>query len=206
LKITEVSKAFYNSNPELHNRGISWENFKARFLHRFRDVRSGQYHFMQLQRARQKKDETPQQFLDRCRSLAMKTDPKVEDRLLQKFHYDQAQQVLLSTFIAGLSGNPEQQVRFQLPVTTRSSTSDCNYSVSGRSTGEKKFDIFSNSETHKKKFEANLVRPGTPLEDQSMDRLLILAQIRCMQAGSSVSKTHAQLTLATKGNCSALSV
>jgi hypothetical protein len=27
-----------------------------------------------------------------------------------------------------------------------------------------------------------------------------------MQAGSSVSKTHAQLTLATKGNCSALSV
>jgi hypothetical protein len=30
LKITEVSLAFYNSNPELHNAGISWENFKAK--------------------------------------------------------------------------------------------------------------------------------------------------------------------------------
>jgi hypothetical protein len=44
---------------------------------------------MQLQIARQKKDETPQEFLDRCRSLAMKTVPKVEDPLLKKFHYDQ---------------------------------------------------------------------------------------------------------------------
>jgi hypothetical protein len=163
LKITEVAKAFYSSNPELHNRGISWENFKARFLYRFRDVRSDQYHFMLLQRARQKKDETPQEFLDHCCSPAMKTVPKFEDRLLQKFHYDQAQQVLLSAFIARLSGTPQKK-------------------------------------------EANLVRPGTPLEDQSMDRLLVLAQIRCMQAGSSVSRTHARLTLAVKGNCSALSV
>jgi hypothetical protein len=67
---------------------------------------------MQLQTARQQKDETPREFLDRCRSLAVKTVPKVEDPLLQKFHYDQAVRVLLSTFIAGLSGNPGRQVRF----------------------------------------------------------------------------------------------
>jgi len=106
LKLTEIAKAFYSSNPELNSADISWENFKAKFLHRFRDVRGDQYHFMQLQTAKQQKDETPREFLDRCRSLAMKTVLKVEDPLLQKFHYDQAQRMLLSTFIAGLFGNP----------------------------------------------------------------------------------------------------
>jgi hypothetical protein len=67
---------------------------------------------MQIQTARQKKDETPQEFLDLCRSLVMKTVPKVEDPLLQKFHYDQAQRMLLSTFIAGLSGNPEKRLDY----------------------------------------------------------------------------------------------
>jgi hypothetical protein len=116
LKITDVAKAFYNSNPELHNTDISWKNFKVKFLHRFREVKSVQYHFMQLQTAKQKKEETPREFLDRCRSLAMKTVPKVEDLVLQKFHYDQAQWMLLSTFITGLSGNPGQQVRYQMPA------------------------------------------------------------------------------------------
>jgi hypothetical protein len=86
-------------------------------MHRFRGVRSDQYHFTQLQRARQRKDESPQDFLDRCHSLAMKTVPKVEDPQHQKFHYDQAERMLLSTFIAGLAGNPGQQVKFQMPPT-----------------------------------------------------------------------------------------
>ena len=46
---------------------------------------------MQLQTAKQQKHESPREFLDRCRSLAMNTVPKVEDPLLQKFHYDQVQ-------------------------------------------------------------------------------------------------------------------
>jgi len=37
---------------------------------------------MQLQTAKQQKDETPREFLDRCRSLAMKTVPKRELSLL----------------------------------------------------------------------------------------------------------------------------
>jgi hypothetical protein len=47
----------------------------------------------------------------------MKTVPKVEDPLLQKFHYDQAQRMLLSSFTAGLGGNSGQQVRFKMPST-----------------------------------------------------------------------------------------
>jgi hypothetical protein len=37
--------------------------------------------------------------------------------LLQKCHYDQAQRLLLSSFIAGVSENPGQEVRFQMPAT-----------------------------------------------------------------------------------------
>jgi hypothetical protein len=77
LKTTDVAKAFYRSNPELHNTDIPLENFTLKFLHRFRDVRSDQHHFMQLQTARQKKEENPREFLDRYLSLGIKTVPKV---------------------------------------------------------------------------------------------------------------------------------
>ena len=93
LKLTEVAKVFYSSNPELHSASISWEKFKAKFLHIFWDVKTDQYRFMQPQTDEQQKDETPREFLDRCRSLAMKTFPKVDDPLLQKFHYDQAERM-----------------------------------------------------------------------------------------------------------------
>lgn len=117
LKLTEVAKAFYNSTLELHAQDITWENFKGNFFHRFRDVRTDQYHFIKLQSARQKPDETPQEFADRCRSLALKTVPTVENPELRKFHLQQAERMLLSTFIAGLTGNAGQQVRFKLPQT-----------------------------------------------------------------------------------------
>jgi len=121
LKLTGVEKLFYSNNPELHSASISLENFKAKFLHRFRDVKSDHYRFKQLQTDKQRKNETPREFLDRCRSLARKTVPKVEDPFLQKFHYDQSERMLLSTFIAVLSGNPGRQVRFQMPATAEMS-------------------------------------------------------------------------------------
>jgi len=55
-KITAIAKAFYSSNLGIHATDISWENFKAKFLYRFSDVRSDQYHLMQLQTARKKKE------------------------------------------------------------------------------------------------------------------------------------------------------
>jgi hypothetical protein len=85
LKLTEAARAFYSSNQELRSMTISWDDFKAKFLHRFRGVRSDQYQFTQLQRARQRKDESPQDFLDRCRLLAMKTVPKVEEHSSKNF-------------------------------------------------------------------------------------------------------------------------
>jgi len=43
LKLTEIAKAFYSSNSELHSTSISWENFKVKFLH------SPSNSFLQLQ-------------------------------------------------------------------------------------------------------------------------------------------------------------
>jgi len=69
-KLTDAARAFYSATPELRDPAITWQDFNARFLSRFRDVRTIQYHFRQLYIARQRKGETAQEFLDRCRLLA----------------------------------------------------------------------------------------------------------------------------------------
>jgi len=42
LKLTDAARAFYRAIPELRDPTISWQDFKVRFLQRFRDVRSVQ--------------------------------------------------------------------------------------------------------------------------------------------------------------------
>jgi hypothetical protein len=117
LKLTEVAEAFYCSLVELQSADITWQDFKTKCLHRFRDVRPPHFHYLQLQSARQGKDETPQDFAAWLRSLALRTVPKVDDPLLQAFHYEQAERMILSTFIAGLLGNRGQQVLFRMART-----------------------------------------------------------------------------------------
>ena len=48
LKLTDAARAFYSATLELRNPNTTWQDFKSRFLQRFRDVRSAQYHFGQL--------------------------------------------------------------------------------------------------------------------------------------------------------------
>jgi hypothetical protein len=48
----------------------------------FRDVHTVQFHFIKLQTVRQKKNETTQEFGDRCRSSAQKTVTKIKDPTL----------------------------------------------------------------------------------------------------------------------------
>ena len=115
LKVTDNARSFYNVNLELHDEKITWTAFKAAFQKRFRDVRTDQFHFTQLQMAKQRKDESPQEFADRCRMLAMKTVPKVEDPVVQKIHYDQADRMLLASFISGLTGAAGTQTRYEMP-------------------------------------------------------------------------------------------
>jgi hypothetical protein len=60
--------------------------------------------------------------------------------------------------------------------------------------------FFSNFRTHKKS-RGKHGQPWKIFEDQSTDRLLVLAPTRRMQAGSSVSKTQARITLAANKKC-----
>lgn len=117
LKLTDAARAFYSATPELRDPNTTWPDFKLRFLQRFRDVRSTQYHFGQLYMARQKKTETAQEFLDRCRLLARRTVPCTTDPLLQQAYNQQAEQLLLSAFTKGLGGTAGRQVRFGAPAT-----------------------------------------------------------------------------------------
>ena len=64
--------------------------------------------------ARQGKDETAQEFADRCRSLAQRTLPQVEDPALQKLYCEQAGRMLLASFKSGLTGTPGRQVRYAI--------------------------------------------------------------------------------------------
>jgi hypothetical protein len=94
-----LPKLFTNTNLELRANYITWENFKQRNLLRFRDVRNDQHHFIILETARQKPDESPQEFVDRCRSFVLKTVPNVDNSELQKLHLQQEERMLLSILL-----------------------------------------------------------------------------------------------------------
>jgi cytochrome c5 len=64
---------------------------------------------------RNKKDKSPQEFADRCKSLAYKTVPKVEDAAKQKWHYKQGKRMLLASFTSGLVGQPGKFTSLNLP-------------------------------------------------------------------------------------------
>ena len=67
--------------------------------------------------ARQKQGESPQDFADRCRSLAQKTIPRVEDPVTQRINYEQAERMLVASFSSGLLNTVGRQVRYALPKT-----------------------------------------------------------------------------------------
>ena len=102
LKLTNAARAVYSATPELRDLNTTWQDFEARFLQMLRDVRSVQYHFGQLYMARQRKEETAQDFLDRCRLLVKRTAPCATDPVLQQAYNEQAEQMLLSAFQKGL--------------------------------------------------------------------------------------------------------
>jgi hypothetical protein len=117
---------------------------------------------MQLQSAKQKKEASPQDFLDRCSSLAMKTVPKVEEPSLQKFHYDQAERMLPTTFRAGLSGNSGRQVRFQMPATVDQALQIAVTVYEAEAEEKRNFAFFSNSDNQSKR-KSNFCQPRKTL-------------------------------------------
>jgi hypothetical protein len=117
LKLTDTAGEFYDSNPDFRQAGITWQELKTRFLQRFRDVRTDQYHYSELHKARQKKKETPQEFYDRVRILARRTVPCTTEPLLQRSYGEEAESRLLAAFTNGLTGTPGRQTRYAVPTT-----------------------------------------------------------------------------------------
>jgi len=70
---------------------------------------------MQLQTARKKQNESPQQFADRCLALSQKIMCKTSDPVAQHIHRENTERMLLASFVAGLPGPPGKQVRYASP-------------------------------------------------------------------------------------------
>lgn len=117
LRLTDNARDFYRATPELKDPAITWAAFKEHFLKRFRDVRTDQYHFTQLQQARQRKNESPSEFLDRCKILARRTVPCVTDAAMRRAYSQQADRMLLAAYTAGLTGQAGREVRLRAPAT-----------------------------------------------------------------------------------------
>jgi len=70
---------------------------------------------MKLQTARQARNENPQNFIDRCQTLAEKITCKVDDPIAQRVHNENAERMLLASFVAGNSGEPGRPTRIANP-------------------------------------------------------------------------------------------
>ena len=66
---------------------------------------------MKLQTARQARNEEPQDFADRCQTLAQKITCKVSDPQTQLIHRKVTERMLLASFINGLGGDGGKQTK-----------------------------------------------------------------------------------------------
>jgi hypothetical protein len=123
VRLTEHDRTFCNTNAEIHTEDITWQRFKDIFADRFKDVKTDQYHFNRLQSARQLKNESPQDFADRCRALSQWIMCKANDPVERSIHRANAERMSLASFVAGLTGLAGQHVRIRNPQDMRQALS-----------------------------------------------------------------------------------
>jgi hypothetical protein len=87
-------------------------SLKEAFRKRYRDMHTDQYHYARLQMAKQRKNESPQEFADRCRTLAQRITCQSDDPVVQGVHRENAERMLLASYFSGLIGVPGKQVRY----------------------------------------------------------------------------------------------
>jgi hypothetical protein len=79
-------------------------------------VHTDQYHYAKLQMARQGRNESPQEFANRCRTLGQRITGQSDDPVVQGVHRENAERMLLASYISGFIGQPGKQVRYAAPV------------------------------------------------------------------------------------------
>jgi hypothetical protein len=55
-------------------------------------------------------------FADRCRALAQKVTPQVDDPAAQRLYNEQTDRMFLASYTSGLTGYPGKQVGYSLPT------------------------------------------------------------------------------------------
>jgi hypothetical protein len=93
LRLTGSTKLVYQSCTDLHEEGVTWKLFKDSFRRRYKDIHTDQHHFTKLKTAGQAKNESPQEFADRCRALAQKVMGKSDDPQNQRVHRENAERI-----------------------------------------------------------------------------------------------------------------
>jgi len=116
LKLEVSIRVFYQGCTELHTRDASWNTFTEVFRQRYKDVHTDQYHYARLQIARQGKNESPQEFADRCRTVTQRITCHSDDPVAQRVHRENAERMLLGSYVVRLNGVPGRQVRYSSPV------------------------------------------------------------------------------------------
>jgi hypothetical protein len=91
LKLAGSARTFYQSCPDLHAEGLTWQIFKEACRKRYKDVHTDHFHFMKIHGARQTKNEDPLQFADRCLGLAHKIIRKTDNPIEQRVHNENAE-------------------------------------------------------------------------------------------------------------------
>jgi DNA-binding MurR/RpiR family transcriptional regulator len=108
---------FLSGRGELVRNGCGYENLKQALVDRLSDNLPDQYYYTRLQDAAQGRDQSAEEFGDRCRKLYQRTIRKVQDEEVQRTVNEEAERRLLATYIHGLRGVVGQQVQIQIPNT-----------------------------------------------------------------------------------------
>lgn len=116
-KLQGLALQFFSGRGELVRDDCSYEDLKQAMVDRFSDKLPDQYYYTRLQDATQGRDESAEEFADRCRKLCQRTMRKVQDQEVQRIIDEEAERRLLAAYIHGLRGVVGQQVQFQMPST-----------------------------------------------------------------------------------------
>jgi hypothetical protein len=66
--------------------------------------------------ARQGRNKSPQEFANRCRTLVQRITCQSNDPVVQGVHRENAERMLLASYVSGLGGVQEKQVRYASPI------------------------------------------------------------------------------------------
>ena len=116
-KLQGLALQFLNGREELGRDGCSYEVLRQALIERFSDKLPDQYYYTRLQDAVQGKNESAEEFSDRCRKMCQRTIRKVNDEETQRIINEEAERRLLAAYVHGLRGIVGQQVQFQMPST-----------------------------------------------------------------------------------------